>query len=75
MQRSDYAWFVPNYNYLYRQYGKSFLAIKNKRVFGVYKTLLEGIREASKIEPPGTFILQECSGNLDDHNVVLFLEH
>lgn len=36
MLQNEYKWFLDNYVDLYKQYGASFLAIKNKTVLGVY---------------------------------------
>lgn len=61
MQRSDFNWFLNNYNDLYNKYGHKFLVIKNKTVLGAY----EGVREAldNTEEEMGTFIIQECNGS------------
>ena len=57
----DFLWFEKNYPLFQREYGDAFLAIKNKRVIGVYQTYGEGVRETQKTEELGTFIVQECS--------------
>lgn len=69
MRLDDYNWFVDHYDELYQKYGPSFLAIKDRHVFGVYPSFGEGVRAASKIEKPGTFILQECNGSEDAYVV------
>lgn len=57
----DFLWFKENYDRLSEKYGHSFVAIKNKRVLGVYNTYGDGVRETAKNETLGTFIVQECS--------------
>lgn len=63
MQESDYRWFVENYKFLSDHYGNVFLAIKNKRVLGVYSSYAEGVRHTSKTEEIGSFIVQRCNGD------------
>ena len=65
MQDKDFKWFLDNYDELYKQYGNSFLAIKNCNVLGSYKTYAEGVRETLKNEEIGTFIVQKCDGTKD----------
>lgn len=64
----DFAWFQEHYAEFQKQYGNAFLAIKNKRVLGVYHTYADGVRETAKTEPIGTFIIQECSSHADAYN-------
>lgn len=56
----DYKWFLDNYGDLYNQYGETFLAIKNKTVIGIYRTYAEGVKNTSRTEDIGTFIIQKC---------------
>lgn len=56
----DFAWFQEHYSEFQKEYGNSFLVIKNKRILGVYKSYAEGLRETRKTEELGTFIVQEC---------------
>ncbi len=57
----DFAWFKEHYTEFQNKYGASFIAIKNKKILGVYSSYGEGVRETSKKEKLGTFIVQECS--------------
>ena len=59
----DYLWFVEQYDRLRNIYGDSFLAIKDKRVLNAYASYGEAVRETRKVEPLGTFIVQECRHN------------
>lgn len=61
-QDRDYQWFCDHYVELSRKYGKSYLAIKNETVIGVYNDGVNGILETAKREELGTFIVQECTG-------------
>ena len=60
MQSADFEWFKANIDALYDKYGASFLAIKDKRVLGAYKSYGEGVRSTMKKEQLGTFIVQRC---------------
>ena len=62
-QRQDFQWFKENYEELSRRYGASYVAIKNQQILGVYRTYADGVRETSKAEPKGTFIIQHCNGD------------
>lgn len=56
----DFQWFLTNFKELFEKYGDSFVAIKEKKVIGVYKTYAEGVRGTQKKEKLGTFIVQKC---------------
>jgi len=60
MQIKDFEYFEKNMSSLYRKYGRKFLAIKNRKVIGVYDTFPTALHETVKTEPPGTFLIQEC---------------
>ena len=60
MENADFHWFVENYGKFQREYGDAYIVIKDKKVLGVYKTFGEGVRETSKSQEMGTFIVQEC---------------
>jgi len=36
--KEDYNWFLDKYGELFEKYGESYIAIKQRRVLGVYKT-------------------------------------
>lgn len=57
----DFAWFKEHYTEFQDKYGKSFIAIKNKKILGVYDNYGTGVRETAKTEDLGSFIVQECS--------------
>ena len=63
MQESDYNWFLENYSDLFKEYGKTYLAIKSKKVIGAYSSYAEGVRKTMQKEKIGTFIIQKCNGN------------
>lgn len=61
MQRSDFNWFLNNYDDIYKQYGHKFIVIKDKQILGAYDSAREAIDNTS--EEMGTYIVQECNGN------------
>ena len=61
MQRSDFNWFINNYNELYKKYGKKYLVIKDKEVLGAYDSVREALDNTH--EEVGTFIVQKCTGD------------
>ena len=67
----DFNWFVSNYDDLFNIYGHKFLAIKDKRVLGVFDNMTDGITETSKTEVLGSFIVQECSGDSSAYTAVV----
>ena len=69
MQDDDFNWFLENYGELYERYGRSFLAIKDKRVLGVYKSFKEAVDATLRTEEAGTFIVQECNGDESAYSV------
>lgn len=62
-QETDYRWFLDNYDQLFKEYGTSYLAIKEQKVLGVYASYAEALHETEKTETVGSFIIQFCNGN------------
>ena len=60
MQRSDFNWFLNNYNELFKKYGHKYLVIKDETVLGAYDTTRQALDNTD--EKLGTFIIQECNG-------------
>lgn len=56
----DFNYFVKNYKKIYKKYGHSFVAIKNKNILGAYGNVDDALKNTK--EPLGTYILQECNG-------------
>ena len=69
----DFAWFKEHYADFQKKYGESFIAIKNKKILGVYDSYGNGVRETAKTEELGTFIVQECSPDYKHISAVLLL--
>lgn len=56
----DFAWFQKHYTEFQKEYGKSYIVIKNQKVIGVYNNYAEAVKKTSITEELGTFIVQEC---------------
>lgn len=63
MQSRDFKWFLDNFKKLYQEYGNKVVAIKSEAVIGIYDSITVAIRETSKQETPGTFIVQELGAD------------
>lgn len=62
MQYDDFEWFLSKRMELFQEYGHCFIAIKSKRILGVYNTFAEAVYATLATEEIGTFIVQECHG-------------
>lgn len=63
MREKDFEWYLHNLNSLYKQYGDTYVAIKNKKVFEVNSSYGECVRKASLVEALGSFIVQRCGAD------------
>ena len=62
-RKSDFDYFIENYDSFYKRYGHKFLAIKNKQVLGSYNSVSDAINDLSSTYEIGTYIIQECTGD------------
>ena len=67
--KDDFSWFVENYDALYAEYGHKFLVIKHRTVLGAYDTMRQALDNTH--EKRGTFIVQECNGNISAFTIYL----
>lgn len=67
----DFDYFLSNYNDLFREYGKCFLAIRNGSVLGRYGTPSEAVEALRPDYPLGSYLLQECTGREDAYQTRL----
>ncbi len=58
----DFDFFLDNYDAIYKEYGKCFIAIRNKHILGTFSTVREGVDALAPDYPQGSYILQECDG-------------
>lgn len=71
MQEEDFKFFVEHYQEFFSRYGHKFLAIKNKRVLGAFDSAMDALEEITKVEPLGSFIVQECTGDESAYTVFI----
>ena len=57
----EFKYYIENQNKLVKRYNNKCIVIKNKKVIGVYDSVAEAVRETSKNEPLGTFLVQKCT--------------
>ena len=57
---SDFEYYKKNLKQLFEQYGKCYIAIRNKEILGSYRTLEEAKKALSKSFSTGEYILQKC---------------
>lgn len=57
----EFNFFEKNKTELVKKYKDKYIVIKNCKILGVYNSLVEAIRETSKHEKLGTFLVQKCS--------------
>lgn len=67
----EYKWFINNSKKLYDKYGDVYVAVKNNKVIGKYKTFAEGVMKTQKKEKLGTFIIQRLSSDGTADNVYI----
>lgn len=60
MQRSDFNWFLNNYDDIYKKYGKKYIVVKDKTILGAYNSVREALDNTN--EELGSYIIQECDG-------------
>ena len=58
---SDFEYYKSNLKRLFEEYGKCYIAIRNKEILGSYKTLKEAKNALSQSFSTGDYILQKCA--------------
>lgn len=56
----EFDFFVRNQKELVKKYKGKFIAIKDNKVLGSYNSMPEAVKETSKYEDLGTFLIQKC---------------
>jgi len=62
-QDLDFNYFLDNMEAFYRQYGQSFIVIKDQSILSVYDNFMTAYESTIKTENIGTFLIQECFDN------------
>ena len=62
-RKEDFEFFLQSYQDIFKKYGKCFVAIKNKKIIGIFKNEQEAIDITSTEYELGQFIVQQCNGD------------
>ena len=56
----EFNYFLEKKEELFKQYPYKVIVIKNKKVIGSYDSIPEAVKDTSKKEQIGTFLVQKC---------------
>lgn len=59
--KRDFDWFLDHRARLVSEHRGKHIVIRNQKVIGAYESDEQAVREAMKLFPIGTFLVQECS--------------
>lgn len=62
-RNNDFDFFIDNFEALFKQYGRCYLAIKGGEVLGQFSSAAEAVDSLSAEYEPGTYIVQKCFGD------------
>lgn len=65
MLEKEFDYFLSNRKELVERYKGKYIAIKDNEILGAFDSLSEAIKETSKHEELGTFLVQECIPSSD----------
>ena len=71
-RKSDFDFFLKNYYEFYERYGNCYIAIRFKKILGVYRCNQEAINILSNQYELGEYIVQECNGNESGYTNYIF---
>lgn len=62
-RKEDFNFFLQNYQDIFKEHGNCFVAIKDKKIIGIFPTEQEAIDITSAQYELGQFIVQKCNGD------------
>lgn len=65
MLKEDFEFYLNNQAELVKKYNGKYLAIKDKKVIGVYASEFEAVTQTQKNYELGTFLIQKCTPGSD----------
>jgi len=65
--QKEFEYYVANQADLVAKHGGKFVVIKGEKVIGVFDDQIEAIKETSKTNAPGTFLVQKCVPGSDSY--------
>jgi 3-methyladenine DNA glycosylase AlkD len=63
----EFDYYLKNQGELIKKFSGKFIVIKDEEVIGAYDTELEAIKEASKHNELGTFLVQKCEPGSENY--------
>ena len=63
----EFEWYKKHQDKLVLEYNGRVIVIKNQKVIGDYDNELEAVKETSKTEEMGTFLVQKCEPGSDNY--------
>lgn len=63
----EFRWFIAHQDDLLKKYNGRIVVIKDEKVLGDFDSEIEAVKETSKTEELGTFLVQKCSQGTDDY--------
>ncbi len=66
----EFKYYIDNQDELVKEYRGKFIVIKNDKVLSAYDSILEAIKETSKTEKVGTFLVQKCEPGEENYTQV-----
>ena len=69
MRNDDFQYYLDNLDSFYARYPYKYVAIKNRRVLGVYEDMDEAVYKTAQTEPLGTFLIQHCVADIEEITV------
>lgn len=68
-QEKDFKYFVEHRDELFKEFPHQFIVIKNGKVIGSYDDQVSAFTETTRVEEPGTFIVQYSSPEVVDTQI------
>lgn len=64
----DYRFFMDHCTSFYKEYGKGYIAIRDRRVLGHFRSIISAYKALTKQYPAGTYLIQECIEDKDSYH-------
>ena len=62
-RENDFKFFVDNFDALFDEYGRCYLAIKDREILGTFSSAADAVDRLSAEHELGTYIVQKCFGD------------
>ena len=68
----DFQWFIDNYMSIYERYGECYVAIRNKKIIGIFDSFGDACCEMDKTSRPTDQIIQYCNGDQSGYTAYFY---